>query len=69
MEREGNYSPEKRELAVLGKWVKPHRVRIDGKVVPFLESTEGTEVRIADDGKKHIIVFESFYLDDLPAPR
>ncbi|MCL0093375.1 glycoside hydrolase family 31 protein [Dehalococcoidia bacterium] len=59
-QREGNYSPEKRELAVLGKWVKPHRVRIDGKAVPYLESAEGAEVSIEDDGKRHIIAFELF---------
>lgn len=59
-QREGNYSPEKREVAVVGKWVKPHRVKIDGKAVPYLESAEGAEVRIEDDGKRHIIAFELF---------
>lgn len=59
-QREGNYSPEKRELAVVGKWVKPHRAKIDGEEVPYLESAEGAEVRIADDGKRHIIALELF---------
>jgi alpha-glucosidase len=60
-QREGNYSPQNREIAVISKWVKPHRVTIGGREVSFLESAEGTEVRVADDGKGHIIVFESVY--------
>jgi alpha-glucosidase len=58
-ESEGKYSPQRREIAVMGKWVKAHRVTIDGEKVSCSESSEGTEVRITDDGKRHIIVFES----------
>jgi alpha-glucosidase len=60
-EREGKYSPQTREIAVVGKWIKAPRVTIDGEKVSFLESAEGTEVRIADDGKRHIIVFKPVY--------
>jgi alpha-glucosidase len=34
-EREGKYSPQNREIAVMGKWAKAHRVTIDGKEVSF----------------------------------
>ena len=36
------------------------RMRIAINAVPFLESAEGDEVRIEDDGKGHIIAFELF---------
>ena len=35
-------------------------MRIAINAVPFLESAEGDEVRIEDDGKGHIIAFELF---------
>lgn len=55
---EGTYSPPRRELAVLGRWLSPWRATLDGREVPFAASAEGAEVRLEDDGRAHLIAFE-----------
>jgi alpha-glucosidase len=56
--REGAYSPPRRELAVLGRWLTPPRATLDGLEVPFAAGPEGAEVRLADDGQPHLVTFE-----------
>jgi alpha-glucosidase len=56
--REGAYSPPRRQLVVLGRWLTPPRTTLDGLEVPFVASPDGAEVRLADDGQGHLVTFE-----------